>query len=79
MKNNNIDHGEVTKAQRRLFKELAESGRPNTLEEHTRIAKEALKAGGATDDIIELVNKKSLENLAIQGVTKPTRIPWYNK
>ena len=24
--------------QRRLFEELAESGRPNTLEEHTRIA-----------------------------------------
>lgn len=36
----------MTGKQRQLFKELNESGRPNTLEEHTRIAKEALKAGG---------------------------------
>ena len=77
MKRNNIDHVEVTKTQRILFKELAESGRPNTLAEHTRIAAEALKAGGADNSIIEPIINMSLDNLVNQGVTKPTNIPWY--
>ena len=77
MKRNNIDHVEVTKTQRLLFKELAESGRPNTLEEHTRIAAESLRAGGASNEIIEPIINMSLENLSNQGVNKPTNIPWY--
>ena len=44
------DHQLMTNEQRRLFKELAQSGRPNTLFEHTRIAVEALIAGKATRD-----------------------------
>jgi hypothetical protein len=36
----------MSAAQHRLFNELAESGRANTLQEHSRIAVEALKAGG---------------------------------
>lgn len=75
----NIDHNAVTQEQRRLFRELAQSGRENTLAEHTRIARESLKAGGASNEIIEPLINESLENLAIQGVTQPTNIPWYNK
>lgn len=38
-----------------------------------------LKARGATDELIEILIKSSLENLATQGVTQPPNIPWYNK
>lgn len=69
----------MTKMQRKLFKELYESGIPNTLNEHTRISREALKAGGAGDNTIDVLISKSLENLFKQGVTHPTRIPWYTK
>ena len=58
---------------------MYESGRPNTLDEHTRIAREALKAGGASESMIDDLIKASLNNLKEQGVTTPTRIPWYSK
>lgn len=79
MKKNGIRHEKVTATQRKLFTELAESGRPNTLAEHTRIARESLKAGGAADEVIEPLINKSLENLANQGITQPTNIPWNNR
>lgn len=63
----------------KLFKELAESGRPNTLAEHTRIAEEALRAGGTSDKLISGLIQDSLTNLERQGVSQPTRIPWYSK
>ncbi|WP_319001364.1 hypothetical protein [Clostridium estertheticum] len=79
MINNGLNHSDMTNKQRELFKELHMSGRPNTLEEHTRIAKEALKAGGATDAQVNELTRKSIENLTVQGVTQPIRIPWYSK
>lgn len=48
MKDNGLNHQQMTNKQRELFKELNESGRQNSLQEHTRIAVEALIAGGAT-------------------------------
>ena len=79
MDRNGLNHQKMTSKQRELFKELYESGRPNTLDEHTRIAKEALKAGGASESMINDLVEESLSNLAKQGVTQPTRIPWYSK
>ena len=79
MRDNGLDYNIMTSKQRELFKELYESGRPNTLEEHTRIAREALKAGGASDSMIDDLINASLRNLREQGVTAPTRIPWYSK
>ena len=79
MKKNGLSHSDMTAKQRQLFKELYESGRPNTLEEHTRIAREALKAGGANEIQIDELVGDSLKNLKEQGVTEPTRIPWYSK
>ena len=79
MKDNGLDHNIMTSKQRELFKELYESGRPNILEEHTRIAREALKAVGASESIINDLINASLKNLSEQGVTAPTRIPWYSK
>ena len=79
MKNNELSHSDMTTKQRQLFKELYESGRPNTLEEHTRIAREALRAGGTSESKIEEFIGDSLNNLNEQGVTNPSRIPWYSK
>ena len=62
-----------------LGKSRYRSGRSNTLEEHTRIAREALKAGGASDNLINDLINASLANLKRQGVKQPTRIPWYSK
>ena len=79
MKGKGWSHSDMTRKQRQLFKELFESGRPNTLQEHTNIAIEALQAGGATlDESIQLVNK-SIRNLVEQGVDVPTKIPWHTK
>ena len=79
MKNNGLNHSDMTTKQRQLFKELYESGRPNTLEEHTRIASEVLKAGGVRESLSEELIRNSLSNLKKQGVTNPSRIPWYSK
>jgi len=66
----------MTTAQRRLFDQLADSGAANTMKEHTRIAVEALKAGGATEAEARALVAESLRNLRGQGVRAPTRIPW---
>jgi len=66
----------MTNRQRELFNELARSGRPNTLEEHSRIAIEALREGGATLAEARALVRQSLQNLMKQGVLNPTHIPW---
>jgi RHS repeat-associated protein len=76
MKDLKLDHNAMTQTQRKLFRELANSGRPNTLIEQTRIAKEALMAGGATEGFANDLLKASLENLKNQNVTAPSNIPW---
>ncbi len=63
-------------AQRQLFDDLAASGRPNTLTEHTKIAVEALKAGGATEAEARAIVAQALYDLRRQGIVTPTRIPW---
>ena len=79
MTSNNLDHSAMTTAQRQLYKELYESGRPNTLAEQTRIAREALRRGGASQDMIDNLMDDAIKNLDSLGVTAPTRIPWYSK
>jgi hypothetical protein len=76
MESRGWNHSDMTATQRRLFNELSESGSANTLQEHTRIAVEALKAGGATEAQARQLVAESLRNLRNQGVTQPTRIPW---
>jgi hypothetical protein len=69
-------HPVMTTKQRELFLELARSGRPNTLKEHSRIAVEAMKAAGASDSEARSLVAESLRNLREQGVRVPTDIPW---
>lgn len=60
-----------------LLKELAESGRPNAIYEHNRIAVETLIAGGATKTEARDLMAQSVWNLRKQGARIPTNIPWY--
>ncbi|MBK5072187.1 RHS domain-containing protein [Budviciaceae bacterium CWB-B4] len=78
MKEKGWDHQAMTNAQRQGFKELSESGRPNTLAEHDKIAKDALMAGGATEEEADDLVGKSKDNLTCQNVSKPSNIPWYS-
>ncbi|MFH0902375.1 MAG: RHS repeat-associated core domain-containing protein, partial [Pseudomonadota bacterium] len=70
------NHKLMTAQQQRLFAELRASGRPNTMAEHGRIAREALIAGGAKPEEANALINASLQNLADQGVASPARIPW---
>jgi hypothetical protein len=72
-------HEVMTATQQRLFRQLAASGQPNTMQEHTRIAVEALKTAGATEAEARALAAQSLDNLRKQGVRQPTRIPWSKK
>lgn len=76
MKSRGWSHKSMTSKQRELFDELASSGRPNTLREHTRIAVESLIAGGATRAEARSLVAESLWNLRAQGVKVPSHIPW---
>ena len=76
MKSRGWSHQSMTNKQRELFGELARSGSPNTLAEHSRIAQEALIAGGATRAEAQALVQESLEQLTQQGLTAPSHIPW---
>ena len=69
-------HQDMTNYQRSAFTDLAKSGRPNTLAEHTKIAVDALKAGGATTKQARDLVAQSLWNLRKQGALTPSNIPW---
>jgi len=76
MQSRGWSHQKMTAKQRELFDELARSGRPNTLKEHTRIAVEALVEGGASRAEARRLVAESLRNLRAQGVRVPSSIPW---
>jgi hypothetical protein len=73
---NHLDTGGITATQQRLFRELAASRRPNTLQEHARIAIESLVAGGLERAQAEEVVQRALDQLRSWGITAPSRIPW---
>ena len=66
----------MTNKQRELFNNLAASGKPNTLAAHSRIARKALEAGGASPKEASAIVSESLHNLRKQGVRGPDHIPW---
>lgn len=72
-----FDHDAMTRYQRSAFRELHASGRGNTMREHTRIAVEALEAGGASRAQARELVAESLNMLRANGVRVPTNIPWY--
>jgi len=66
----------MTGTQHTLFNYLASSGGPNTISAHNQIAYSSLRAGGASPIASWYLVQRSAYNLAKQGVTYPTRIPW---
>ena len=79
MKGLNLDHNAMTLYQRQAFKKLLESGAQNSLKAHTKIAVEALIAGGAPKKWARKLAAISLLNLRAQRVTKPSNLPWYDR
>jgi RHS repeat-associated protein len=77
MKENGLDHAAMTRYQRQAFKELSQSGGANTMSTHTRIAVEALQAGGASREMARSLTAQSLNTLRNSGVRTPSNIPWY--
>ncbi|MGI9573309.1 RHS repeat-associated core domain-containing protein [Alloalcanivorax xenomutans] len=77
MKEHGLDHAAMTRYQRQAFKELAQSGGGNTMRAHTRIAVEALQAGGASRSMARSLAAQSLNALRNSGVRVPSNIPWY--
>ncbi|MBE0389459.1 hypothetical protein PLUTE_b0424 [Pseudoalteromonas luteoviolacea DSM 6061] len=77
MKDNGLDHVAMTRYQRQAFKELSVSGAPNNMRAHTRIAVEALQAGGASREMARSLAAQSLDALRKSGVKTPSNIPWY--
>lgn len=72
-----FDADGITATQQRQFRELVASGRPNTLAEHARIAREALIAGGLSKRDARHVVDKALKQLQSWGITAPgSHIPW---
>ena len=71
-----VKHSKITGFQQQLYREFAKSGRPNTLEEHTRIAIESLVKAGAPREKAIIIVEKSVQDLIKQGITEPTTIPW---
>jgi hypothetical protein len=67
----------MTRYQRVAFKELASSGGVNNMSAHTRIAVEALQAGGASREMARSLTAQSLNALRNVGVRTPSNIPWY--
>ena len=71
-----LDHVEMTKVQRKLYTELARSGKELTREESNRIAVEALIAGGASRQLARDMVASATWDLKLQGVRAPTDMPW---
>ncbi len=71
-----LKHSKITGTQQKLYRELAESGRPNTMQEHTRIAVESLTTHGVSSETARSLVAQSLESLRQAGVRTPTTIPW---
>lgn len=66
----------LTTTQQRLFRKFAASGRPNTLAEHARIARETLIEHGMDPKNAVLVVRKAMNQLKSWGITAPNHIPW---
>jgi len=69
-------HARIGPEQQRMFIELARSGRPNTLREHTNIAWRSMVAVGIPRRLARDWTAASLRSIRAMGVRAPARIPW---
>ncbi|MBS0262750.1 MAG: hypothetical protein JSS02_12420, partial [Planctomycetes bacterium] len=66
----------LSTTQQRLFRELKDSGRANTMTEHIRIAKETLIEHGVGIEEAEQIVKKALNQLEAWNIVAPIHLPW---
>jgi hypothetical protein len=71
-----VRHVDITVAQQRLFRELATSGSPNTLTQHSRIAYQAMVEAGLPPTVAKNLVLQSISDLVRKGVVEPMKIPW---
>jgi hypothetical protein len=64
----------MTNKQRDCYAEMRDGKRPNTMDEHDKIAKEALIAGKADPAYADQLVTQSRQQLDGKGVTSPR--PW---
>lgn len=76
---NDLKHGPMTTKQQQLFLEMQRLGTPNDLAAHTVVAREALMAGGASEELADALLKEAISDLVAQGVKAPTHLPWSTK
>ena len=76
MKDRGWNHQAMKNYQRKAYKEMRDGKRPNTIQEHNRIAIEALEASGASRVEAVQLTTESLGNLYQQNAKTPTDIPW---
>lgn len=76
MKKLGMEHEEITQAQRRLYRELSQTGCDLTWEVVQDIETRALVASGMPQEMAEATVKHAIEALKQAGVSKPTHIPW---
>ena len=72
-------HVKITKQQRILQKELAESGRPNTMKEQIRIALQSMIKAGIPEGEARNITARAFWDLRAQNVMQPTNILWSKK
>jgi RHS repeat-associated protein len=71
-----VRHADITAAQQRLFRQLAASGAPNTLTQHSRIAYRALVEAGVPRSVAADLVIGSQSQLIRSGIFEPSAIPW---
>ena len=76
LRNYGIRHADITGAQQVLFRDFAETGFPNTLTHHSRIAYQALVEAGMPPNVAKDLVLQSQTQLIRSGVLEPSSIPW---
>jgi RHS repeat-associated protein len=71
-----VRHADITSAQQRLFRNLVNSGAPNTLTHHSRIAYQAMVEAGMPSHLAKQLVLESQRRLIQEGAFTPLRIPW---
>jgi hypothetical protein len=74
----NVRHIVVTRAQRVLYRDFANTGEQLTWAAVEKIEVEALVRGGLNSDTARATVRKAIEELQKSGIPGPTRIPWGN-
>ena len=71
-----VTHEDVSVAQRGLYRELAQTGKPPTWDDAQSIETQALIHGGMPPDVAYATVRRAIDGLRQKGIANPIRIPW---